>query len=84
MSTQIDHLDKLALQAAKGSNDCFGYLSTGEAVYVALASNRYDMLDKMDYTIPQAMARLGEEWLQELMKRWQYRGDPRRFESKSV
>lgn len=39
-----------------------GALSVGEAVAAALVLNRADWLAGMDYTIPQAIDRIGPEW----------------------
>lgn len=43
-----------------------GPLSTGEALAAALVLNRADWLDRMDYTIPEALRRLGPEWVAEI------------------
>ena len=37
--------------------------STGERLAVALALNRPEWLAKMDYTIPQAISRVGARWI---------------------
>lgn len=37
-------------------------LSTGEAVAAALVLNRADWLSRMEYTIPDAIDRIGPEW----------------------
>ena len=58
-NSHIDHLNELVLSVAKGDLSAFGAISTGEAIYVALAANRVDLLEKMDYTIPEALARIG-------------------------
>jgi hypothetical protein len=39
-----------------------GGMSTGEALMAALALNRTDWLQKMGYTIAEALERVGEEW----------------------
>ena len=53
-------------------------LSTGDRLYVVLASNRFDLLNAEKYTFAEAIARLGPEWTAELVKRWQYAVDPRK------
>ncbi|MEO7326598.1 MAG: hypothetical protein ABIW82_17390 [Dokdonella sp.] len=70
----LDYLDKLAVRVAVGETDLLGPLSRGECIYVALAANRPDQLPHD--TIAEALARLGPEWTQGLIERWQYRGDP--------
>jgi hypothetical protein len=77
---QIDHLNNIALQLAKGGDKGFGVLSTGERCYVALASNRADLLESIGYTIPEALARLDDEWLALLIASWQYAGNPAKYE----
>jgi len=39
-----------------------GGMSTGEALMAALALNRADWLQKMGYTIAEALERVGDEW----------------------
>lgn len=41
----------------------FGVLSTGEKLAVALVLDRADLLARMDYTILQAVERVGNDWL---------------------
>jgi hypothetical protein len=73
-------LDDLVPDVAKGKREV-GYLSTGEKCYVYLAANRMDLLEKEEgYTIVAALHRLGSEWLIELLRRWQYRGNPKNFD----
>ena len=40
-----------------------GVLSTGEAIAVALVLDRPELFPKGDYTILEAIDRLGDEWL---------------------
>lgn len=68
--TQLNHLDGIAWEARNRIDDRTGVLSTGERLYVALAANRLDLMP--DYTIAQALARLGEDDVAELIKRWRY------------
>jgi hypothetical protein len=79
MSTQLDALDAIATRVAKDDLDCYGPLSTGERLYVALAASRTDLLERDSYTIAEALARIGEGWTAELVRRWQYRGNPKNF-----
>jgi hypothetical protein len=74
--SQFDALDRLAIKVAKGNRDGVGVLSTGEAVYVALAANDAALLKDLNYTIAEAIARLGPDWTAKLVERWQYLGDP--------
>lgn len=75
----LDRLDRLATRVAQGERYGTGVLSTGEALYVALAANNTDMLRERGYTIAESLARLGEEDVAELIERWRYRGDPGRI-----
>lgn len=68
--TQLDRLDSIAREARNQIDDRTGVLSTGERLYVALAANRLDLMP--DYTIAQALARLGEDDVAQLIKRWRY------------
>ncbi|MCA2998065.1 MAG: hypothetical protein ING75_05615 [Rhodocyclaceae bacterium] len=74
--SQFDRLDRLAIKVAKGNRDGVEVLSTGEAVYVALAANDAALLKDLNYTIAEAIARLGPDWTATLVERWQYLGDP--------
>ena len=78
--SQIDRLNELVLEVAKGNVSAFGGISTGEACYVALASNRVDLLEEMGYTIPEALARISSEWVAHLIYSWQYAGNPAKYE----
>lgn len=79
MTSQLDHLDEIALRAAKGDVRSVGPLSTGERLYVGLASNNAELLAGDGYTIAEALARIGPEWTEALIDRWQYRGNPAKF-----
>lgn len=76
MSDQLDALDALAVRVANGDLDCVGALSRGEFLYVALAANSIELLQRNNDTIAEALARLGPEWTEKLIARWQYRGNP--------
>jgi hypothetical protein len=84
-NSQIDGLNAIVLDVAKHQDHAFYSLSTGEQVYVALASNRMDLLAKIhDYTIAEALARLGPQWIQYLVDSWEYAGNPANYESESL
>jgi hypothetical protein len=79
-NSQIDRLNSMALVLAKRREAGFGVLSTGEQCYVALASNRVDLLEQIGYTIPEALARIGDGWIQSLVSSWQYAGNPAKYD----
>lgn len=68
--SQLDHLDEIAAEVRNGLDDRVGPLSTGERLYVSLAANRLDLMP--DYTIAQALNRLDEDDIAELINRWRY------------
>lgn len=78
MDKQLDYLDVTAARLC-GNDDRTGWgvLSTGEKLYVALAANRPDLLNAINYTIAEAMQRVGDDWCRQLAHRWQY-GVPER------
>ena len=78
MNSQFDRLDDIAKRMAGGDDESYGVLSTGERLYVVLASNRFDVLNAEKYTFAEAIARLGPEWTAELVARWQSADDPRK------
>ncbi|MBT0962997.1 hypothetical protein [Denitromonas iodatirespirans] len=57
---ELEHMVGKAQQAARGG---FGGLSTGEKLAAALILNRPDWLEEMNYTIAEAIDRIGPEWL---------------------
>lgn len=69
----IDHLDAVAERVARGDREAAAALSTGEQLYVALAANDMTLLASNQYTIAGALGRLGDEWVRELVTRWEYR-----------
>jgi hypothetical protein len=60
---QYDHLLRKTMDAKNGGHDAWSVQSTGEKVAVALVLNRADWLAEIDYTIPEAIARTGPEWI---------------------
>lgn len=68
--SQLNYLDEIAAEARNQIDDRVGVLSTGERLYVALAANRLDLMP--DYTIAQALARMDDGDIDELIARWRY------------
>ena len=58
----FQHLLGVARDAAKGGEAAWSAQSTGEKVAVALVFNRFDLLTRVGYTIPQAIESLGPYW----------------------
>lgn len=76
MTSQIstlEHLDEIAREAWSGNYDRVGVLSTGEVLYVALASGRMRELAPRD-SIAYAVDRVGAEWMAHMLSVW--RSDP--------
>lgn len=57
------HLLNKARDAKRGGHRAWTVQSTGERVAVALVLNRADWLREMDYSIAEAMARSGTDWV---------------------
>lgn len=71
---EFERLDGIAdaiKRGAPGADEAIGVLSTGERIYVALAASRCDLLAEGD-SVPYALHRLGDEWLQALIERHRY------------
>ncbi len=60
----LNHIVGVCRLAAKQGN--VGVLSTGESLVAAIVLNRADWLAEMDYTITEALDRLGGEWVSQL------------------
>lgn len=56
-------LEHILSKTRDAKNGGFGALSTGEKLAAALALNRADWLASMEYTIAQAIERVGPEWV---------------------
>jgi hypothetical protein len=56
-------LDHIVSKARDAKNGGFGVLSTGEKLAAALTLNRADWLAGMDYTMAEAIDRVGAQWL---------------------
>lgn len=67
--TQLEHLDNIARAAWEGNYDGVGVLSTGERMYVALASGRMRELCPQD-SIAYAVDRVGPEWMAHMLTIW--------------
>ncbi len=62
MSSDYTHLLEKARDALECGEDAWRCQSTGERLAVALVLNRADWLASMDYTIAEAIDRIGIEW----------------------
>ena len=58
--SELDHIVIKSRDAAAGG---FGVLSTGEKLAAALVLNRPDWLARMNYTLAEAVERVGAKWL---------------------
>ena len=58
--SELDHIIRKSRHARDGG---FGVLSTGEKLAAALVLNRPDWLTSMDYTLAEAIDRVGAQWL---------------------
>lgn len=67
--SQLEHLDEIAREAWAGNYRRTGPLSTGELLYVALASGRMRELCPND-SIPYAVDRVGPEWMAHMLNVW--------------
>jgi hypothetical protein len=63
MAGQYEHLLRKSHDAKCGGHDAWAVQSTGEKVAVALALNRADWLQEIQYTIAEAIERSGVEWV---------------------
>lgn len=62
-SPEFRHLLGKCRDAKRGGEDAWGPQSTGEKVAVALVLNRADWLDRLGYTMVEAIERSGAEWV---------------------
>ena len=58
----MSEFEHMVMKVREAANGGMGHLSTGEALAAALVLNRSDWLAKLEYTIPEAMDRIGSEW----------------------
>lgn len=75
LASRLDHLDSLdrhvqELKDGKTTPGVYGVMSTGEWLYIAVASSHVEMLTDGGYTIARALNRLGPDWTSELLRRW--------------
>ena len=62
-TAEMKHLLSKARDAKRGGADAWSVQSTGEKLAVALVLNRADWLERMNYTIGEALERVGTEWV---------------------
>ena len=62
-SYEFTHLLAKTRDVASGGDSAWSVQSTGEKLAVALVLNRFDWLQAMDYTIAEAIKRVGQEWV---------------------
>ena len=63
MNHDLEQILAKSRDAARGG---FGVLSTGELLAAALVLNRADWLASMDYTMAEAIGRVGAAWLAQI------------------
>lgn len=65
--TETDHIYRQMLgkgrDAARGGWKSVQVMSTGERLAVALICNRADWLKQMNYTMAEAIERVGQDWM---------------------
>lgn len=71
----LERLDEIARDAWQGDYERVGVLSTGERLYVALASGRMRELCPGD-SIPYAVERIGPEWMAHMIEVWRNSPQP--------
>ncbi|MDT4852343.1 hypothetical protein FQZ97_865710 [compost metagenome] len=62
MSRNIE-LEHILMKAREARDHGYGVLSTGERLAAALVLNRADWLKEMNYTLCEAIDRVGPEWV---------------------
>lgn len=73
--SDLEHLDDIAREAFTGNYRRTGVLSTGELLYVALASGRMRELCPSD-SIAYAVDRVGHEWMSHMLQVWRGNSQP--------
>ncbi|QLI80820.1 hypothetical protein HZU75_04340 [Chitinibacter fontanus] len=76
MSQQLEHLDEIAQEAWNGEYDRVDTLSTGERLYVAVASGRMREICPND-SIAYAVDRIGPEWMAHMLEVWRAAQQPK-------
>lgn len=74
--SNLQHLDEIAREAWEGNYKRTGVLSTGELLYVALASGRMRELAPGD-SIAYAVDRVGSEWMAHMLTVWRATPQPK-------
>lgn len=74
--SDLNHLDEIAREAWVGNYDQVGVLSTGERLYVALASGRMRELAPDD-SIAYAVDRVGSVWMAHMLQVWRATPQPK-------
>lgn len=72
----VEYLDEIAREAWGGNYERVGVLSTGELLYVALASGRMRELAP-EYSIPYAVDRVGPKWMAHMLETWRHSSQPK-------
>lgn len=72
----LKRLDEIAREAWAGKYDRVGVLSSGEVLYVALASGRMRELAPSD-SIAYAVDRVGPEWMHHMLTVWKSSAQPK-------
>jgi len=73
---QLERLDEIAREAHAGRYERVGVLSSGERLYVALASGRMRELAPDD-SIAYAVDRVGPEWMAHMLVVWKAASQPK-------
>jgi len=66
----LERLDAVAHEVLRGNLGGFHPMSTGERLYVALATSNVGLLRGLGYTIPEALQRLDAGWADAIAERW--------------
>ncbi len=69
---ELDFIDAMANHMKVSNDDRYYSLSTAEQLYVALASNRLDLIQAQGETITSALGRIGRDWIEQLVERHRY------------
>lgn len=72
----LERLDEIAREAWEGNYERTGVLSTGELLYVALASGRMRELAPND-SIAYAVDRVGPQWMAHMLEVWRATSQPK-------
>lgn len=76
MASDFERLDEIAREAWNGNYDRVGVLSTGERLYIALASGRMRELVPGD-SIAYAVDRVGPEAMAHMLEVWRASSQPK-------